>query len=192
MPVVIRVTFKGIRDVNRTIDRMNRRFKHLSADKFADQVVRKAQAVLRKRYNYSRKAQRTGRLEASIHKEVRGTSARIIADTEYAPIVEEGRGPIYVRKPEFMAFTGREGEVVFTQKVRATKGKKFMEEARAWAKRYFPEYMRRKVNRIVASRGHSEFEPLTNINASSLVPFNQRGGGRGIGTVRSAKGLLRR
>jgi hypothetical protein len=45
-------------------------------------------------------------------------------------------------------------------------GKHYMASARAWAREFFGDYMQRRVDRIVQSRGTAEYTGKPNINAA--------------------------
>lgn len=167
----IRIQFKGLRKLNRDISLIDLRFRGLKADEFAEYVILKAKAILHKRYVRSRAAQRTGQLEASITKSVRSNIVTVRANAPHATIVERGRDAIEGR----MRFIGKEGNVVFARRVRETKAKRFMSEAGAWARRYYGEYTRRRVNRIIRSKGTAHRGRVPNINASfSQYTYQER------------------
>jgi hypothetical protein len=162
---MVSIQIKGdLAGLNRTIGRIDGRFKMMSMSKFGTAVARKARQILLLKLDPKRSSQRTGELENSITtvSVTRGSAVAVVAEayaedgTEYGAIIEGGHltkkirpaNGAYMYLPKFGPYSRR------VKMVRGIKSRHFMAEAAEWADKQIVPYVNKRVARILKSDGH--------------------------------------
>lgn len=153
--MVLRVRVRGLTSVLKTVtDTQDQlKFKNISdlGKQFKEVIILGIRARNKGSAYHEYPSIHPGNLEKSVKVSYPG-NGRLMASVHapYAPIVEDGHKAIN----KYMAFIGKENQLVHTYHVRSTKpGKGFMRKAVSWLRRNAKKYFDTRVNRILKSKG---------------------------------------